>query len=85
MDNVAFHRSKSVDTISHDRRLEALFIPPYTPDFNPIENVFGALKTIYRKLEFESRMEDRVRKAIDGISESACHNSFAHCRSSLVK
>jgi transposase len=85
MDNVAFHKSKSVVSILHDRRLQALFIPPYTPDFNPIENVFGAVKIVYRRLEFELQMEDRVRRAIDGISKEACSNSFARCWKLLGK
>jgi transposase len=79
MDNVAFHRSKHIATILHSKNLSSLFIPPYTPDYNPIENVFGAMKTIYRRMPFDEKMERRVLQAIEGLSDATCSNSFAHC------
>lgn len=50
MDNVAFHKSKETMFQLEKRRLEPMFIPPYSPDHNAIENVFGVLKTRFRSL-----------------------------------
>lgn len=44
LDNVAFHRSKTVAKVFEDRGWTPVFIPPYQPDFNPIENVFSSVK-----------------------------------------
>lgn len=49
MDNVAFHKSKEVQSILKQRELIPMYIPPYSPRTNPIENVFGVIKPAYRK------------------------------------
>jgi transposase len=48
MDNVAFHRSKDTLEAVEAKGCRALFIPPYSPRFNAIENVFGVAKARYR-------------------------------------
>jgi len=49
MDNVQFHHSKeTLETIKH-KQCMPLFIPPYSPRFNAIEQVFAAVKAKYRK------------------------------------
>ena len=44
MDNVSFHKSKDVIDIIDKTTNEAIFIPPYSPELNPIEEVFSVLK-----------------------------------------
>ena len=46
MDNVAFHKTASSRAIIEKTGAKILFLPPYSPDFNPIENDFGNLKKI---------------------------------------
>lgn len=48
MDNVAFHKSDETRKCMRDRGFTPLFIPPYSPRTNAIENVFGYLKHAYR-------------------------------------
>ncbi len=50
MDNVAFHRSKKVTQLLESHNIVALFIPPYSPRCNPIEEVFSFMKRFYRTL-----------------------------------
>ena len=45
MDNVSFHKSKKIKKLVEDSGNHLLFIPPYSPDFNPIEEVFSKLKS----------------------------------------
>lgn len=45
MDNVGFHKTKTVDTTLKERHFEALFTPPYSPWCNPIELAFSKIKT----------------------------------------
>lgn len=48
MDNVAFHKTKAVLGVMEKRGYVPLFIPPYCPDANPVENVFGMMKNAVR-------------------------------------
>ena len=48
MDNVAFHRSTESRHALEARGFQELFIPPYSPRLNAIENVFSAVKQTYR-------------------------------------
>jgi transposase len=49
LDNVRFHHSKDVIKYANSREWILLFTPPYSPDFNPIENVFSCVKAHYKK------------------------------------
>ena len=49
MDNVSFHHSKDVRDYCENQNLILIFTPPYSPWFNPIENVFSMIKHHYRK------------------------------------
>lgn len=46
IDNAAFHKKKQIATILKKRGHLLLPLPPYSPDFNPIENSFGTIKKI---------------------------------------
>ena len=48
-DNVSFHYNKEMLKLIQNSNNYVLFTPPYSPDFNPIENVFGIIKNLYRK------------------------------------
>lgn len=49
MDNIPFHKSKKIRELVESTTNKLLYIPPYCPDFNPIENVFHVLKQKIRK------------------------------------
>lgn len=53
MDKVAFHKGATTAALIHGKGAALLFLPPYSPDFNPIEHDFAAIKTIrdYNALE----------------------------------
>jgi transposase len=44
MDNVSFHRKKKLEEIATEGQVKLLFLPPYSPDFNPIEKCWTNLK-----------------------------------------
>jgi len=44
MDNARFHKKSVIEEIIKDTEHEVLFLPPYSPDFNPIETVFANIK-----------------------------------------
>ena len=49
MDNVRFHHSQEVKNYIESKEWKTLYTPPYSPWFNPIENVFGIIKNNFRK------------------------------------
>ena len=49
IDNVSFHHSKIVKEYITEKGWVSLYTPPYSPWFNPIENIFGIIKNQYRK------------------------------------
>ena len=49
MDNVAFHKSQRIQDLIANSGNTLLFIPPYSPDFNPIEESFSSLKSFIRR------------------------------------
>lgn len=49
MGNVMFHKNDIIRKLINDNNSECLFIPPYSPQFNPIEEVFSLFKSYLRK------------------------------------
>lgn len=50
MDNAPFHKSKETRELIENSGCELLFLPPYSPDYNPIENYWAILKSKIRKI-----------------------------------
>jgi len=70
MDNLASHKSPAVIAAIRAAQAQVLFLPPYSPDFNPIEKAWAKLKDILRRLPTLSReaFDDAVAFAMDCIS-----------------
>jgi transposase len=49
MDNLGSHKGASVRSLVEAAGARLLYLPPYSPDFNPIENAFAKLKALLRK------------------------------------
>ncbi|KAJ6160476.1 hypothetical protein N7470_003872 [Penicillium chermesinum] len=49
MDNASFHHSDRIKTLCADAEVKLLYLPPYSPDFNPIEEFFAELKASIKK------------------------------------
>ena len=80
MDNIGSH--KGVET---RRRIEAcgarlLFLPPYSPDLNPIEMAFAKLKAGPRKAGERSvdQLWDRIGSLLETFTQQECANYFKH-------
>ena len=79
LDNLAAHRSASARTIIEASGATLRFLPPYSPDFNPIENAFAKLKASLRKAAARTldQLWDAVRDALPSFSPTECANYFA--------
>lgn len=70
LDNVAFHKSKDVRNAFREAGITPVYIPPYSPQFNPIEHVFAALKQRARHAVAlrGSLTDDALRSIIETMS-----------------
>jgi transposase len=69
MDNVSFHRSNIIRERLGKQGIEALYIPPYSPRCNPIEEVFSLVKHKY-KTSYDLTFTNKVRDALDFVKNS---------------
>src|SRR5215212_6227587 len=56
MDNLSAHKGERVRELIEQRGCELLYLPSYSPDFNPIEEAFGKMKGFLRRVEARSRV-----------------------------
>jgi transposase len=76
MDNLGSHKGKAVRKAIRAAGAKLFFLPPYSPDLNPIEQVFAKLKTLLRKAA-ERTTEDtwkRIGQLLDAFSPTECAN-----------
>ena len=55
MDNLSAHKSERVKELIEGAGCELVYLPPYSPDFKPIEEAFSKIKGILRKAEARTR------------------------------
>jgi transposase len=55
-----------------------LFLPPYSPDFNPIEQAFAKLEALLRKARTLAALENAIAEALDAVTPPECANYFAN-------
>jgi transposase len=79
LDNLSSHKGQDVRRLIRTAGAELLFLPPYSPDFNPIENAFAKLKAHPRKAA--GRTREALWRAIGAISHlyspAECARYFA--------
>jgi len=80
MDNLSSHKVAGVKEAIASVGAKVVYLPPYSPDFNPIENVFSKLKTLVRKSKLRKREElwRRLGELCDVFSPKECMNYFRH-------
>ena len=78
LDNLPAHKAKSARDAIEAAGARMLFLPPYSPDFNPIENAFAKLKSILRKAAARTVPElwDAIRDALPRFTQDECANYF---------
>jgi len=76
MDNLGSHKGKAVRRAIRQARAHLLFLPPYSPDLNPIEQVFAKLKTLLRKAAERSvdAVWKRIGELLDRFPPVECAN-----------
>ena len=87
MDNVRFHHNSGIREKIELKNHSIVFIPPYSPFLNPIEEVFAQWKSIVRKAncQTENDLYQEIHNASDEISPSDCASYFDHMESFIRK
>ena len=81
MDNLSSHKSVKIRELIESVGAQLVYLPPYSPDLNPIENAFSKLKWLLKSAA-ERTVEglwERVGQILDRFSKSECLNYLKHC------
>ena len=76
MDNLGSHKNAEVRRAIRDAGAKRLFLPPYSPDLNPIEQMFAKLKTLVRKAAARTVEETwkGIGRILDEFTPTECAN-----------
>jgi transposase len=80
MDNLSAHKGSKVRELIESRGCELIYLPPYSPDFNPIEEAFAKLKALLRKAGARSRevLIEAMGWALEALTARDSRNFFEH-------
>ena len=80
LDNLSSHKGERIETLIRQRGAHLLFLPPYSPDLNPIEMVFAKLKQRLRQASERTwqTLWERIGDLLDSFSPSECQNYIRH-------
>jgi len=81
MDNLSAHKGGKVREIVEGAGCELLYLPPYSPDLNPIEQAFSKVKGLLRQAEARTReaLIGAMGRALDAVSADDARGFFGHC------
>lgn len=81
MNNVSFHKVKSIRSLVESVGAELIYLPPYSPDLSPIENMWSKIKSIIKKYapRTESEFKKTMTKAFKSITSKDLSGWFKHC------
>ncbi len=81
MDNLSVHRGAWVRELIEAEGAEVLLLPPYSPDFNPIEEAFSKVKGALRKAKARTlqALFEATHRALSGVTVEDARGFFGHC------
>lgn len=88
LDNCSIHKGKKIEKALQKAGATLIYLPPYSPDFSPIENMWSKVKEILRKIGARTYrdLESAITQAYQQVSEEDLYNWFTHgcyCTSSM--
>jgi transposase len=81
MDNLSAHKVAGIDTAITSTGARLIYLPPYSPDWSPIEPCWSAIKTRLRGMKARTRaaLDSALTKIVNTVSNSDATGWFAHC------
>jgi transposase len=87
LDNLSAHTSPRIRTLVATCDCQLWYLPPYSPDYSPIELAFAKIKAEVRRMCARTRevLEDAIARALTHISADDAHAFFRHCGFALLQ
>jgi transposase len=81
MDNLSAHKGERIKGMIEGRGCQLLYLPAYSPDFDPIEEAFSKIKRIVRKAETRTReaLIEAIGSAPSAVNSEDARSFFEHC------
>ena len=81
MDNMKSHHAKAIKQLLEKAKVRYIFLPPYSPDLNPIENLWSKVKALLRKFKARTleTLPDAIQRAFRAVTLSDCSGWFCAC------
>ena len=87
LDNLTAHRASRIEEVAEARGAQVIWLAPYSPDFNPIEQCWSKIKAFLRgaKARTASALDEALAQAIGLVTKSDIRGWFKHCGYSLAR
>ena len=81
MDNLSAHKGERIRELIEERGCELIYLPSYSPDFNPIEEAFSKIKGLVRKAEARTKeaLLEAIGWALSAVTTDDARGFFKHC------
>ena len=81
MDNMKSHHAKAIKQLPEEAKIRYVFLPPYSPDLNPIENLWSKVKALLRKFKARTleTLPDAIQRAFRAVTLPDCSGWFCAC------
>jgi transposase len=81
MDNYSIHKDPEIERLIQAAGARLIYLPPYSPDFSPIENCWSKIKSILRTIGARTYadLEQAIAVAFDKVSLADLQSWFIHC------
>jgi len=79
--HLATHKGQRIEELIEERGRELVYLPPYSPDLNPIEEAFSNVKQLLRETEARTRkgLIEAMAAANSAVTAQYAHGFFEHC------
>jgi transposase len=81
LDNLNVHKASQVGRVAEERGAQVLWLPPYSPDFSPIEQCWSKIKALLRAAKARTReeLEKALAQAVTLVTKADIRGWFKHC------
>ena len=81
MDNLSAHKSTAITQLIENAGATLWYLPPYSPDYNPIEQMWSKVKATLKRVcaRTHDALEEAIALALDAVSPEDSQGFFRHC------
>ena len=81
IDNMKSHHAKAVKNLLDSSEIRYIYLPPYSPDLNPIEKLWSKVKAFLRKFKARTldALPNAIQNAFHAVTVSDCSGWFRFC------